>query len=196
MSLADLPDDLPEPADDGAAAHLVGMAVPDLVLASTDGGAVSLAELSRTPTVLYAYPMTGRPDRSLPGGWEAIPGARGCTPEACGFRDASARIRATGHALVGISTQPTAYQREAVDRLGLPFPLLSDADLALATAMGLPTDDVPQVAEVSPDIPTTLLRRLTLLLEEGQITKVWYPVFPPDAHPEDVAAALGAGAAR
>lgn len=192
MTLDQLPDDLPAPVDDGTSAHLVGMAVPDVALPATDAGVVSLAEAARTPTVLYAYPMTGRPDRALPGGWEAIPGARGCTPEACGFRDAHARIRAAGWRLLGVSTQPTAYQREAVERLGLPFPLLSDADLALASALDLPTDHVPQVAEVSPDIPPTLLRRLTMLLEEGRITRVWYPVFPPDAHPEEVATALGA----
>lgn len=186
-----LPDDLPRPIDDGATDHLVGAPIADVALASTTAGMmVSLRELARTPTVLFAYPMTSRPDRSPPAGWDAIPGARGCTPEACGFRDAHDRIRAAGWNLLGVSTQPTAYQVEAHERLGLSFDLLSDQDLVLTRAMDLPTDVIEGVSEVSPDIPTTLLRRFTLLLDSGRVTRVWYPVFPPDRHPGEVAAAL------
>ena len=179
---------LPEPRDDGAADHLEHVAVPDLALASTDGGAVRLAALPGL-TVLYAYPMTGRPGVPLPAGWDAIPGARGCTPEACAFRDHQADLRRAGADRVfGLSTQSPTDQREAVARLRLPFALLSDGDLALTRALALPTLLVDGM---------TLLRRLTLVIRDGRVVRVFYPVFPPDQAPQQVLRWLsetGAGA--
>ncbi|MFY0692110.1 MAG: peroxiredoxin [Paracoccaceae bacterium] len=163
--------DLPKPEDDGGAAHLGGMALPSISLPATDGGAVDLSALTGR-SVVYAYPMTGRPDRALPEGWDMIPGARGCTPQSCAFRDHFAELRELGVThLFGLSTQGTAYQAEAAARLHLPFALLSDADLALATALNLP------VMEVEGQV---LLRRLTLVIEDGVIVKLFYPVFPPN----------------
>jgi peroxiredoxin len=188
MSATDfpLPDDLPVPVDDGAADHLPGSALPALALAATDGSQVDLAALPAGRTVLYVYPMTGRPGVALPDGWDAIPGARGCTPESCGFRDHFAELRAAGVSAVhGISTQDTAYQREAAERLELPFTLLSDPDRALAAQLGLPTFEVDGV-----DGP--LYRRLTLIAAAGRVEHVFYPVFPPDRHAADVLAWLGA----
>lgn len=162
---------LPQPADDGAARHLTGKMVPDLSLMSTDGRAVSLAALSGT-CVLYLYPMTGRPDRELPPNWDDIPGARGCTPQSCAYRDHFAELLASGARHVfGISSQTTEYQAEASKRLHLPFPLLSDADGALRRAMNLPSMKVAG---------QTLLKRLTMILRDGQVARVFYPVFPPD----------------
>jgi peroxiredoxin len=168
-----LPNDLPVPSDDGAAAHLLGTALPSVSLPSTDGRVVDLAALPGR-TVVYAYPRTGRPgEDSLVADWDAIPGARGCTPESCGFRDHFAELGALGVRVHGLSTQDSSYQREAVERLALPFALLSDADLRLTGAVGLPT------LEVAGHV---LLRRLTLLVRDGVVDRVWYPVFPPDAH--------------
>ncbi|NNK78930.1 MAG: peroxiredoxin [Litoreibacter sp.] len=162
--------DLPQPQDDGGAAHLEGMTLPSVALTATDGTQVDLSSL-KGRSVVYAYPMTGRPDRDLPEGWDMIPGARGCTPQSCAFRDHFAELRELGVAqLFGLSTQSAAYQSEAAERLHLPFALLSDADLALATALKLP------VMEVEGD---TLLRRLTMVVDDGVIVKVFYPVFPP-----------------
>jgi len=166
-----LPDDLPVPVDDGAADHLPGAPLPSCALPASDGGAVDPASLAGR-TVLYAYPRTGAPGIEPPDGWDAIPGARGCTPQACSYRDHAAELGALGARVFGVSTQGTEYQREAVARLNLPFPLLSDAGLALATAWRLPTFEVG--GEV-------LLRRLTLVLEDGVARHVRYPVFPPDA---------------
>jgi peroxiredoxin len=163
---------LPQPLDDGAAAHLPGLKLPAIPLQATDGRAVTLAALPRV-TIVYAYPMTGRPDRALPEGWDMIPGARGCTPQSCAFRDRFAELQAAGaDAVFGLSTQDTAYQSEAADRLHLPFPLLSDNELTFATALKLPTFEVEGA---------TLLRRLTLILRDGAIAHVQYPVFPPDS---------------
>jgi peroxiredoxin len=164
--------DLPVPEDDGAADHLRGVALPPVALPATDGGVVRLDELPGR-SVVFAYPRTGRPGEEPPGGeagWNAIPGARGCTPEACSFRDEAARFRALGARVFGLSTQGTAYQREAVDRLHLPYPLLSDASLQLTRALSLPTFEVEG---------TTLVRRLTLIVVEGRIEDLVYPVFPP-----------------
>lgn len=186
MSATDfpLPEGLPAPVDDGAAAHLPGTALPALVLPATDGTRVGLAELGAGRTVLYVYPMTGRPGVPLPDGWDEIPGARGCTPESCGFRDHFADLRAAGATAVhGISTQDTADQREAADRLALPFTLLSDAGRLLAARLGLPTFDVDGV-----DGP--LYRRLTLIVAGGRVEHVFYPVFPPDRHAGEVLAWL------
>ena len=176
-----LPDDLPVPADDGAAAHLRAMAVPHVVLASTNGRAVDMAEPGAGRTVLYLYPRTGRPERGVPPGWDSIPGARGCTPESCGFRDHFAELQGLGAGVFGVSTQDTEYQREAVQRLELPFELLSDSRLELARALQLPTFEFEG---------ETLLKRLTLIVRGGRVEHVFYPVFPPDRHAEEVIAYL------
>lgn len=162
---------LPQPQDDGAAAHLPGLVLPALALPSTGGDAVDLAALPGR-AVVYVYPLTGRPGVALPGGWDLIPGARGCTPQSCGFRDHFAELRALGVAqLFGLSVQDSAYQREAAQRLELPFALLSDHELAFARALDLPTFTVDGMR---------LLKRLTLILRDGRIEHVFYPVFPPD----------------
>lgn len=172
-----LPPDLPVPEDDGAADHLPGAAVPDLKLPATDGSTVSPARL-RGRTVLYAYPRTGRPgEPELVDDWDLIPGARGCTPQACGFRDHHAELAGLGAGVFGLSTQDTDYQREAADRLQLPFVLLSDERLALTRGMNLPTFEVAG---------HELLRRLTLLVRDGAVEHVWYPVFPPGEHAAQV----------
>jgi len=178
-----LPDDLPAPIDDGAADHLAGAALPaGLALPATDGSLVELAALAGR-TVVYAYPWTGRPGQPLLAeDWDLIPGARGCTPETCGLRDHHADLLDAGAAgVLGLSTQDTDYQRELADRLALPFTILSDAELALTTALGLPTFEVAC---------RTLLKRLTLLVADGAIERVWYPVFPPDGHAAEVLAWL------
>jgi peroxiredoxin len=173
-----LPANLPVPRDDGAAAHLWGSQVPDIALRSTDGQLVSLAAFRGTRVVVYAYPRTGRPGEApLVNDWDAIPGARGCTPETCGFRDHHAELKAAGADVFGLSTQDTAYQRELVDRLHLPFAILSDADLELTHAWRLPTFDAAG---------QTLLKRLTLVIRDGRVEHVWYPVFPPDRHADEV----------
>ena len=179
--LMELPAGLPAPVDDGAAAHLRGMQMPHVVLTSTSGRHVDLARLGPGRTVIYAYPRTGRPDSPVPDGWDAIPGARGCTPESCGFRDHFSELKSLGAAVFGLSTQDTDYQREAAHRLELPFELLSDADLKLTAAMRLPTFEFEGA---------TLLKRLSLVVREGQVEHVFYPVFPPDRHAEEVLAWL------
>ena len=169
-----LPAGLPIPVDDGAAAHLPGLRLPDgLLLPSTGGDPVDLAERSaRRRTVVFAYPRTGRPDAApLVPDWDLIPGARGCTPEACAFRDLAGVFDALDVDLFGLSTQDSTYQKEAADRLHLPYPLLSDAELRLTSALGLPTFDVAG---------TILLKRLTLILSARRVEHVLYPVFPPD----------------
>jgi peroxiredoxin len=172
--LYSLPVGLPIPVDDGACDHLPGAAWPGLSLPSTTGGSVSLADVDTDWQVLYFYPRTGQPDRDPPGGlrqWDAIPGSRGCTPQACAYRDHHAELRALGCRVFGISTQDTAYQREAAARLHLPFPLLSDARLELTRALRLPTFEVEGL---------TLIRRLTLIGRNARIERCFYPVFPPD----------------
>lgn len=177
MDYGKLPEGLEAPSDDGAAYHLLGMRLPAVLLPSTGGRPVDLAHLAGR-VVLYAYPMTGRPGHPLPGGWNEIPGARGCTPQACGFRDHFAELKALGVAHVfGVSTQTTAYQREAAERLHLPFPLLSDAAGELTDMLELPTFEAEG---------ETLLKRLTLVAQDGLIEKVFYPVFPPDKSAADV----------
>lgn len=178
-----LPEDLPTPQDDGGARHLTGARMPDISLAATDGGALNFSRLAGR-TVLYAYPRTGEPGKAPPDGWDAIPGARGCTPQSCAFRDHFAELRQQGVAnVVGLSTQTPHYQREAVERLKLPFPLVSDAELALAKALKLPTFEAAGMI---------LLKRLTLVIDDGVVTKVFYPVFPPDKNAEEVLGWLAA----
>ena len=169
----ELPSGLPEPKDDGACAHLIGMRLPSIALAATGGGSVDLSALPGW-TIVYCYPRTGRPDQAPLAGWDAIPGARGCTPQTCGYRDHYQEMRDLGiDEIFGLSTQDTAYQREAVDRLHLPFALLSDEKLEFAKALNLPTFEVEGV---------TLIKRLTLVMHGGKIEHVFYPVFPPDAN--------------
>lgn len=179
-NLSNLPDHLPRPQNDGAADHLIGMALPDVALYATDGTDVSLARLSGR-CVLYFYPMTGRPGTPLPEGWDAIPGARGCTPQSCAFRDHYAELEALHTGVFGISTQSSAYQREARDRLHLPFQLLSDSALALKARLRPPTFIVDGAE---------LYKRLTLIIRDGKIEKVFYPVFPPDRNADEVLAWL------
>ncbi|MGF1472919.1 MAG: peroxiredoxin [Rubrobacteraceae bacterium] len=171
-----LPDGLPEPVDDGACDHLPGLGVPAIALRSTAGRHVDLSSLSGR-TVVYCYPLTGRPDQELPPGWDKIPGARGCTPQSCAFRDHHEELRLLGARVFGISTQDTAYQREAVGRLHLPFELLSDESLELASALKLPTFRAENM---------TLIKRLTMILRDGRIEKVFYPVFPPHENAGEV----------
>jgi peroxiredoxin len=176
-----LPDDLPIPEDDGAAAHLAGTRLPSLTLTATDGAPVDLASIPGR-VVVFAYPRTGRPgEPSLVDDWDAIPGARGCTPQTCAFRDLHAEFAAVGARVFGLSTQDTAYQREMVERLQVPFPVLSDAGLALTRALRLPTMDVAG---------QTLIKRMAWIARDGTIERVFYPVFPPDRNAADVLAAL------
>jgi len=179
-----LPPGIPAPQDDGAARHLAGMKLPDLALSATSGGAVNLSRLPGR-TVVYIYPRTGVPGADLPPGWDDIPGARGCTPQSCGFRDHFAELKALGVAqLFGLSTQGTDYQREAAQRLHLPFAILSDAELKFARALNLPTFSVAGM---------TLLKRMALVIDDGVIVKAFYPVFPPDKNAAEVIAWLRGG---
>jgi peroxiredoxin len=166
-----LPPNLPIPEDDGAADHLPGLTIPSPALPSTLGGTADLADLARGRLVAYIYPRTGTPGEPLPEGWDDIPGARGCTPQSCAYRDALAEFERLGATLVGLSAQSAEEQRQFAAREHIPFPLLSDSDLKLAAALGLPTFDVAGM---------TLYRRLTLVAEAGAIVKAFYPVFPPD----------------
>jgi peroxiredoxin len=174
--LKELPRDLPEPTDDGASDHLLGMRIPPVSLMSTAGERVDLSALPGR-TVVYCYPLTGRPDRELPQGWDEIPGARGCTPQSCAFRDHHDELRTLGARVFGLSTQSTEYQREAAERLHLPYGLLSDEDLGFAGALGLPTFEVEGMV---------LVKRLTMVIADGRVEKVFYPVFPPDKNAEEV----------
>ena len=173
-----LPDDLPVPEDDGAAEHLQDMEIPDVSLPATDGTAVNLQELP-TRTIIYVYPLTGRPDEDvIPEGWEDVPGARGCTPESRGFRSHYDELRDNGVGEVfGLSTQTSEYQREARDRLHLPFEMLSDAEWELANELDLPTFTIEG---------DDYLKRLTLVISDGRIEHVFYPIFPPDEHASEV----------
>ena len=176
-NVMELPKDLPVPQDDGACKHLTGMQLPSIALASTRGRTVDLSKLKGT-TVVYIYPRTGRPDRELPTGWNAIPGARGCTPQSCAFRDHYQELKQLGVSeLFGLSTQDTAYQQEAVERLHLPFEILSDEKLEFAKALKLPTFEVDGMK---------LIKRITLIARDGKIEKVFYPVFPSDKNAGEV----------
>ncbi len=166
-----LPDDLPAPRDDGACDHLVGMAMPMIRLPSTQGGSVDLGALPIGRSVIFAYPMTGRPGVGLPDGWNEIPGARGCTPQNCAFRDLHLCFTDLGASVFAVSTQTTDYQAEMATRLRLPYPVLSDADHALTHALRLPTFEADGMR---------VIRRLTLLVSGSVIEHVFYPVFPPD----------------
>ncbi|MCR6736357.1 MAG: peroxiredoxin [Afipia sp.] len=175
---------IPAPVDDGAAAHLAGMKIPPVALSATDGTSVTLASLPGR-VVLFAYPRTGEPGKiSLVDGWDMIPGARGCTPQTCAFRDLFKDLKEAGAQHVfGISTQDTAYQREMVKRLHVPFQVLSDSALAITRALKLPSMDVAG---------RTLIKRLALIIDDATVTHVFYPVFPPDRNAGDVLAWLQA----
>jgi peroxiredoxin len=179
--LHSLPPDLPVPTDDGGAAHLPGTEVPAVALPATDGTYVDLSDLPGR-VVVFAYPRTGTPG-DMPGAeWDAIPGARGCTPQACSIRDEHDAFVARGVTVLGLSAQTPEEQREAAERLGLPYRLLSDAAGDLARALELPTFDWHG---------RSLLKRLTLLIEDGRVRDVIYPVFPPDAAAAQALARLG-----
>jgi peroxiredoxin len=181
-----LPDDLPVPADDGAAQHLPGTAMPQLTLPATDGQSVDLSALGEGRTVLYLYPLSGKPGTDLPDGWDAIPGARGCTPEACGFRDHLNELHDAGAARVyGLSAQDTGYQREFAERMSLPFVILSDPQVRLGEVLRLPTFEAAG---------QRLYMRLTMVILHGRIEHVFYPIFPPDRHADEVLSWLRAHA--
>jgi peroxiredoxin len=173
-----LPDNLPVPENDGAADHLTGLAVPALTLPASDGSAVDLAALGAGRTVIYLYPLTGRPGVDLPEGWDSIPGARGCSTEACDFRDHFADLRQAVARVYGLSSQDPDYQAEVVARLRLPFVMLSDQRFALGDALRLPTFAAPG--------HDRLYARLTLVVRDGVIEHVFYPIFPPNTHAQEV----------
>ncbi|MEP6977572.1 MAG: peroxiredoxin [Thermoleophilia bacterium] len=179
-----LPPGLPVPEDDGAADHLPGLEIPPLTLPSSLGP-VDLAEWARERLILYVYPKAGRPDREMPAGWNEIPGARGCTPQSCGFRDHNAELAELGARVLGLSAQLLADQVEFAERNRMPFPVVSDEHLELGGALGLPTFAVEG---------QTLYRRLALVASAGRIEHVFYPVFPPDRNAADVVAYLRAAA--
>jgi peroxiredoxin len=181
MSVYSLPPDLPVPVDDRACDHLTGLPLPSLTLDSSRGP-VDLSELTAERAVLYVYPRTGRPGRDVPAGWDEIPGARGCTPQSCAFRDHAAELAELGTRVAGLSTQTLEEQVELAERLQMPFPVIADPDRRLGAALGLPTFQFDGA---------TLCNRVTLVIESGRIAKVFYPVFPPDRNAEEVLAWLG-----
>lgn len=172
-----LPPDLPVPVDDGAAGHLKGMPMPQISLGSTKGRLVDLSKLTSPRTVIYCYPRTGVPGEPLPEGWNLIPGARGCTPQTCGFRDHHEELLHFGAEVFGFSTQTSEHQREMAERLHIPFEVLSDAEFKVCDAMRMPTFDVAGMR---------LVKRLSLVVRGGRVEHVFYPVFPPDESAEQV----------
>ena len=168
--LRSMPDDLPVPMDDGACEHLENRLMPDVSLWSTDDQEINVSQLSGW-NVIFCYPMTGRPGFTIPEGWAQIPGAAGCTPQVCSYRDNLAAFKRMGVGIYGVSTQATELQKEAVNRLELTYPLLSDADFSLASALKLPMFEIESLK---------LIKRLTLILNNGEIKKCFYPVYPPD----------------
>lgn len=176
QSLTDFPSTLPVPIDDGACDHLLGAKLPSLNLFCTDGKIINFSKLNGR-IVVYLYPMTGRPDIPLPNGWNEIPGARGCTPQSCSFRDHHSELQALNTAVYGLSTQDTEYQKEAAERLHLPFPLVSDGNLEFINALSLPTMGVEGMV---------LTKRITLIVNNGVVEKYFYPVFPPNENVNQV----------
>jgi len=176
-----LPDGLPVPEDDGAADHLQGVSVPAITLPSTSGQTVDLAGAARGTLVLYVYPATGVPGRPLPAGWDGIPGARGCTPQNCAFRDSAQDLADLGAAVFGLSAQSLAEQQEFSEREQVPYPLIHDGAFHLADELGLPGFEAGG---------QRYYRRLTFIASRGRIEKVFYPVFPPQENAADVVAWL------
>lgn len=176
MNLSKLPNDLPAPIDDGAANHLTVLFLPDIGLSATNGELIQINKLQGR-YVIYIYPMTGQPNIALPDGWDSIPGARGCTPQSCSFRDHADELEKLNTKIFGLSSQTTEYQLEAKSRLHLPFELLSDASLELKESLKLPTFYVGSLE---------LYKRLTMIIENNRIIKTFYPVFPPDKNVDDV----------
>jgi peroxiredoxin len=177
-----LPPNLPVPVDDGACDHLPGSPVPSIRLQSTAGRWIELGEIAARPAVLFFYPRTGEAGKPAGPEWDAIPGARGCTPQSCGFRDLYREFTELGAAVYGVSTQDTAYQREFVERNHVPFEMLSDHDLSLTRALRLPTFEYP----VERGGPSTLIKRMAWFVDRGRVERIWYPVFPPDRNAETV----------
>ena len=173
IDLSKTPADLPVPVDDGAANHLVGMTLPNLSLLATNGKQMDVGSL-KDFLVIYCYPMTGQPNVALPDGWDQIPGARGCTPQSCSFRDHYQQLKALKAEVVGLSVQTTDYQKEMAERLHLPFQVVSDADFKLQKSLNLPTFVAAGM---------TLLKRLTIIAKDGKIVSVHYPIFPSDSDP-------------
>lgn len=174
-----LPDNLPEPEDDGAAGYLQGERIPELTLATSNNATVDLSALGAGRTIIYIYPLTGRPGQDLPDGWDAIPGARGCSTEACDFRDHHAELHRAGATRVyGMSSQSVEYQAEVVERLHLPFTMISDPTFSVADALGLPSFPAPG--------HNRLYARLTLVIRDSVIEHVFHPIFPPNAHAQQV----------
>lgn len=188
-----LPPNLPVPHDDGGAAHLINHPLPPIALPATDGRLVSLADLDAA--VVFTYPRTGVPDKSPGPEWDAIPGARGCTPHACAFRDLHAEFRARNTQVFGLSTQRPDFQREFVERNHITFPILSDHHLTLTRALNLPTFEYP-IESIGGGGPSSLLRRMAWFIDTGVIRKVWYPVFPPDTNAAEVLRWLSAQPTR
>lgn len=182
-----LPKDFPMPIDDGACNHLAGMTIPDLGLLSTRGGIVNIYDASQKPSVFFFYPRTGRPEEPAPVDWDLIPGARGCTPQSCGFRDHHADFARMGVNVFGVSTQTNDYQKEFATRTDLPFEILSDEQFALTEALDLPTFTYNSMR---------LIKRLALFVERGKIVKTFYPVFPPDQNASAVLESLAADGKR
>ena len=171
MSYETMPENLPPPIDDGACNHLIGMKLPSIDLLATDGSTVNLSFKSNK-VVIYCYPMTGQPGVPLPQNWDEIPGARGCTPQTCSYRDHHSELSNLGVDIFGLNAQTTEYQQEMANRLHLPFLVLSDAKFEFCEAMRLPTFNVEQMR---------LIKRVTMIVEDGIIKNVHYPVFPSDS---------------
>jgi peroxiredoxin len=172
-NLNQLPTDLPIPQDDGSTNHLKGLKLPNFSLNATNGKAINLADI-KGKLVVYCYPMTGQPNVALPEGWDQIPGARGCTPQSCSFRDHYQELQELGAEVLALSVQPTEYQKEMVDRLHLPFQVVSDVNYQFQKALNLPTFVVAGMK---------LLKRVTLIANNGVIEAVHYPIFPSDSDP-------------
>lgn len=177
-----LPDDLPIPEDDGAAGHLPNAVLPSVVLPATTGEPVDLADVGKKTLVVYVYPKTGVPGQPLPAGWDRIPGARGCTPQSCAFRDSAQELVDLGATVFGLSAQSLDEQREFAEREHIPYPLLNDSGFRLAAALGLPTFEDGE--------GNRYFRRLTFIVQGGRVAKVFYPVFPPQNNAADVIAWL------
>ena len=170
-NFSELPADLPIPQDDGLTDHLKGMKLPKVILEATDGRMIELSAI-KGKLVIYCYPMTGRPNVALPDGWDQIPGARGCTPQSCAFRDCYQELRSLGAEVMGLSVQTAEYQKEMANRLHLPFPVVSDANYQFQKALNMPTFVTAGM---------TLLKRVTLIANHGVIEAVHYPIFPSDS---------------